>query len=146
MGARRKAREGVLLALYSREISGEQDREVLEKNILEMYEIPKRTEMFYRALLEETLDHIDEIDEIIEDRVQNWDLDRIVIVDRNILRMGVAELFYFPDIPPKTSINECIELAKLYGTSESARFVNGLLDAILRFSDLEKAEELENKE
>ena len=56
--------------------------------------------------------------------------------------MGIAELMFFPDIPPKTTINECIELAKIFGTSDSARFVNGLLDGILRRLDIDKTREL----
>ncbi len=143
MGARREARIAALMALYARDVAGENDLDVLTENTLEMYDVPKSSELFFRAIIEEVVNHLQEIDTKIKERAENWALDRIAIVDRNILRIGVAELLYFPDIPPKTTINECIELAKTFGTSESARFVNGLLDGILRRLDIEKTKELE---
>jgi len=144
MGARREARIAVLMALYAREANNNKDIKQLADQIIEIHEVPEKTELFFRALLEATIEHIDEIDKPIEERAQNWALDRLALVDRNIIRLGVAELLYFPDIPPKTTINECIELAKQFGTSESARFVNGLLDGILRYLDIDKTRELED--
>ncbi len=146
MGARREARIAVLMALYSVEVTGPKEISALEEEILELYEVPKSAKLFFSAILEAIIKNIDEINNIINERAENWALDRIAIVDKNILRIGVAELLYFPDIPPKTTINECIELAKHFGTSESARFVNGLLDGILRHLDIEKRDEIESTE
>ena len=145
MGARREARIAVLMALYAYEVGGERDINLLADRVLTLCEVPENALLFYRSLLEETIAHRNEIDVSIEERAENWALDRTAIVDRNILRLGVAEMLYFPDIPPKTTINECIELAKEFGTSESARFVNGLLDGILRHANTEKAKQLSDR-
>jgi|SRR5690606_29007850 len=73
-----------------------------------------------------------EIDRLIQDNLTNWSFDRLAVVDRNILRLGVAELLYVDDVPPKVAIQEAVRLAERYGTPESPRFVNGVLDAIMR--------------
>ncbi|HHS51085.1 MAG TPA: transcription antitermination factor NusB [candidate division Zixibacteria bacterium] len=143
MGARREARIAVLMGLYAIEISSGKDVALLEEEILEFYEVPKTAKLFFCSILEATIKNLDEIDALIKERAENWALDRIAIVDKNIIRLGVSELLYFPDIPPKTTINECIELAKQFGTSESARFVNGLLDGILRHLDIDKRSQIE---
>lgn len=145
MGARREARIAVLKALYAREMGSVQDPEELISQIEEVHDVPDSSRMFFQALFETTIENMDVIDKAIEERAQNWALDRIAVVDRNILRLGLAELLYFEDIPPRTTINECIELAKNFGTQESARFVNGLLDGILRHMDIKKAEELDER-
>jgi N utilization substance protein B len=75
----------------------------------------------------------DEFDEIIKEKLENWDLHRVAIIDKVILRMAIAEIFHFEDIPPEVSINEAIEMAKKYSTSGSGKFINGLLDAIFRY-------------
>jgi N utilization substance protein B len=75
--------------------------------------------------------HTDELDEKIKERVANWEMNRIALVDKILLRIGICELLYFPDIPPKVSINESIEIAKEYSTARSGKFINGILDAIL---------------
>lgn len=142
MGARREARIAVLMGLYAHEITGEKDLKKIEYNILEFQKVQDTALLFFSALFEETICHLKEIDKAIEERAQNWALERISLIDRNIIRLGVAELLYFPDIPAKTTINECIELAKIFGTSESARFVNGLLDGILRHAEINKSEQL----
>jgi N utilization substance protein B len=74
----------------------------------------------------------DEFDKLIKEKLENWDLRRVAIVDKVILRMAVAEIIHFDDIPPEVSINEAIELAKKYSTAGSGKFINGLLDAIYR--------------
>jgi N utilization substance protein B len=77
------------------------------------------------------LAHKDELDKHIKFRVDNWEMNRIALIDKILLRMGICELLYFPDIPPKVSINEAIEIAKLYSTAGSGKFINGILDVIL---------------
>ncbi|MCD6501349.1 transcription antitermination factor NusB [bacterium] len=146
MGARRDARVAVLMALYSHEIAKGEDISLIEEQTLGFYEVPASSKLFFTALLEAVLNNLDEVNTIINEKADNWDIDRIAIIDKNILRLGVTELLYFDDIPPKTTINECIELAKQFGSSESARFVNGLLDGILRHLDIVKSGELEKKQ
>ena len=87
---------------------------------------------FARQLIEGVINHLDEIDAEIGKLAKNWRLDRMASVDRNILRLGTYELMYCPDIPPQVAINEAIELAKRFGTEDSASFVNGILDALMK--------------
>ena len=75
---------------------------------------------------------MEKIDEEITKHAQHWDISRVALIDKNIMRMAICELLYFPDIPSKVSINEAIELAKKYSTDESAGFVNGILNAIFK--------------
>ena len=86
---------------------------------------------FANNLIDRTLKHTNELDEMIKERVSNWEINRIALIDRILIRIGICELLYFPDIPPKVSINESIEIAKEYSTAGSAKFINGILDAIL---------------
>lgn len=129
MGKRRKARELALKVLYASEISGERIKEVLE-DLLGRQKLPPDVAEFTTLLATRTDDHLLEIDQLIAQKVQRWELSRIAVVDRNILRLAICELLYFPDIPQKVSINEAIELAKTYSTKESGRFVNGILDSV----------------
>lgn len=73
-----------------------------------------------------------DIDRMIESCAEHWDMKRMAVVDRNILRLGVAEIVYSTDTPARVAINEAIELAKKFGDSESSRFVNGVLDQIAK--------------
>lgn len=129
MGRRRKARELVLQALYAFELSGEGMVRVLE-DVLERQKPPADIAEFTTALVSKTVEHVAEIDKIISQKVQRWELSRIAVVDKNLLRLAICELLYFDDIPQKVSINEAIELAKIYSTAESGRFVNGILDSV----------------
>jgi N utilization substance protein B len=129
MGKRRKARELVLQALYAFEISGER-MEVILANILNRQKLPPDVAEFTALLANRTVEHLQGIDAIIAQKVRRWELSRIAVVDRNILRLAICELLHFADIPQKVSINEAIELAKIYSTAESGRFVNGILDSV----------------
>jgi N utilization substance protein B len=129
MGRRRKARELVLQALYAYEVSGERIEKILA-DVLERQQPPVDVAEFTTALATKTVEHLTAIDEIITLKVKRWELSRIAMVDRNLLRLAICELLHFPDIPQKVSINEAIELAKMYSTQESGRFVNGILDSV----------------
>lgn len=87
---------------------------------------------FAKKLITSTLQSIEFSDEMIKKMVENWEFERIALLDRVILEMAIAELLHFPEIPPKVTINEAIEIAKEYSTDKSGQFVNGLLDKILR--------------
>ncbi|NTV92683.1 MAG: transcription antitermination factor NusB [Chlorobiaceae bacterium] len=135
---RRQIREKILQALYTLELR-DTDIEsaanwLLTKEILEDPNAMK----FFNLLLKNIKEHREEIDQYIARHTFNWDMSRIAIIDKNILRMALAELLYCEDIPPKVSINEAIEIAKKFSsTDKSSKFVNGILDAI--FNEL-KAE------
>ena len=130
MGKRRKAREVVLESLYCYEIRGDACIDEIFENIKDTHQLDAETAEFARNLLMKTIDNLDKLDNEIVTHVKNWDLNRLATIDKNVLRLGLAELFYFPDIPKKVSIDEAIELAKTYGSAESGRFVNGVLDAL----------------
>ena len=85
---------------------------------------------FVESLVRGTKLHQQKIDEVIGQFAENWDLDRMAVVDRNILREGVFELMWMMEIPPKVAINEALEVAKKFSTRESSRFINGLLDRV----------------
>lgn len=87
---------------------------------------------FSEALLRGVMGHRDDIDTTITTYAPEWPLEQITIVDRNILRIGVYELKFSPDVPPKVAINEAIEVAKGFGGESSGKFVNGVLGAIFR--------------
>lgn len=132
---RRQIREKILQALYTLEIR-DVDVEsashwLLTKEILDDPNAMK----FFHHLLASIINHRDEIDGFIAKHTFNWDMSRIAIIDKNILRMALAEILFCEDIPPKVSINEAIEIAKKFSSTEkSSKFVNGILDAI--FNDL----------
>ncbi len=127
---RRIIREKVIQALYAEEIGGDPIEHVIE-HILKDLKKNKDAHEFARNLVIQTIDHTPEIDKVIKSKVTNWDFKRIAILDRLILRMAICELLYFKEIPPKVSMNEAIELAKLFSTEKSGQFVNGVLDAVL---------------
>jgi N utilization substance protein B len=127
---RRIVREKVVQALYAFEIAGDPVDHVIDC-VLVGLKGNKTAHEFAKRLVVETINHAEEIDLLIKERVANWDFNRIAILDRLILRMAICELLYFKEIPPKVSMNEAIELAKLFSTSRSGQFVNGILDAIL---------------
>lgn len=126
---RRLLREKCLQALYAYELNGENLTALIE-GILSDVESDADRE-FGRLLINRVLANTAELDDKIKLRVNNWEMDRIALIDKLLLRIGIAEILYFPDIPPKVSINEVIEIAKDYSTSNSGKFINGILDAIL---------------
>jgi len=85
---------------------------------------------FALTLVRGVRDHLDEIDGVIQEHSHHWRLDRMTRIDRNVLRLGIFELKYLPEIPGKVSINEAVELGKRFGTEDSSAFINGLLDRI----------------
>ena len=126
---RRIIRERVLQVLYAYEMNKE-NLNFLEKEILT--DIPEKIdEDFAHNLINRVLIHCTALDEMIKQRVDNWEMNRIALIDKILLRMGICELLYFPDIPPKVSINEVIEIAKIFSTAGSGKFINGILDTIL---------------
>jgi N utilization substance protein B len=92
--------------------------------------IPPEGEAFAGKIVDQAREHLADIDEALQSASKNWRLERMSTVDRNILRLATSELMYDETIPTKVVINEAIELAKRFGTSESASFVNGILDRV----------------
>jgi N utilization substance protein B len=88
------------------------------------------TRLFADKLIRGVLEHRDELDTRIKQHAENWDLHRMAVVDRNILRLAIFEMLYREDIPPIVSINEAVDIAKKFSTHDSGKFVNGILDKV----------------
>jgi transcription antitermination protein NusB len=88
------------------------------------------TRVFAETLVKGVLEHREELDQQISQYAQNWDLHRMAVVDRNVLRLAIYEMLHREDIPPIVSINEAVDIAKRFSTEESGKFVNGILDKI----------------
>ncbi len=130
MGKRRKARELALQFLYQLELRGDGDPASCSEEFWSRHPVDPEARTFAETLVRGTKLHQEKIDELITQYAENWDLDRIAVVDRNILRVGIFELLWTADIPPKVAINEAIEVAKKFSTQDSSRFINGILDRI----------------
>ena len=126
---RTRARELAVRALYLVDVRGRAARSDAEVFIRTQTSDPDVLR-FARELFEGCLERRDELDEKIAGVAENWGIHRMAVVDRNILRLGTYELMALPDIPPKVSINEAIDLAKKYSTADSGAFVNGILDKL----------------
>ena len=129
MKKRTQSRELALQFLYQHDLRGEELMDELDEFL--RTEAPDRsTGDFALYLVRGTVKRRDEIDDVIRSVAQNWDLERMAVIDRNILRIATFELLACADIPPKVSINEAIELGKRFSTQNSGGFINGVLDKI----------------
>ena len=133
MRPRSRARAWTLQILYAWESRAGARRltDVLSDFISER-RIAQASQSYLFRLVPTIEARLPEIDAALEAALTNWRLDRLSMIDRNVLRIGAAELLAMPDVPPLTSIQEAIQLAERYGTSESPRFVNGVLDAVMK--------------
>ena len=129
MGYRRQARELALQFLYGYELNRREREEALAE-FRGKARLPEAARRFAGELAAGVLDHLEEIDRLIDGHAQNWDLDRLARVDRQILRLAICELYYRDDIPLLVTINEAVEIAKKFSTPQSGKFVNGILDRI----------------
>ncbi len=130
MRKRTKARECALQILYQLDVA---------KNdcgycLYDYWQVNKDTDKaiveFANSIVKGTIDNLKKIDKVISDYATNWNLKRMAVVDRNILRLATYELLFLNEIPPKVSINEAVDIAKKYGDKDSGKFVNGILDKI----------------
>lgn len=127
---RRKAREYALQMLFQRDFTGEQAQVLGWEEQGKGKKLSDQSKVFAQKLVEGTLSNLTAIDGAIQRAADNWDLKRMAAVDRNILRFAVYEIIFRNDIPSAVTINEALEIAKKYSSSESVPFINGLLDKI----------------
>ncbi|MGQ9805236.1 MAG: transcription antitermination factor NusB [Chlorobiales bacterium] len=127
---RRLVREVVMQILYAYDIRKEDIHKVAEGILPEEINSQPKSKDFAFALLGKIIPNLTLIDSKIKNHADNWELDRMAVIDKNLMRIAIAEMLYFPDVPPKVSINEAIEIAKQYSTDKSGKFVNGILDAV----------------
>ena len=129
MRKRTKARELALKFLYQIDITKEDSSTVLS-HFWQEHRAVKPVKEFTTQIIQGALANLSQIDSLISKYAQNWQLKRMAVIDRNILRLACCELLFLEEIPSKVSINEAVELAKKYGDLESSKFVNGILDKI----------------
>jgi N utilization substance protein B len=135
MGKRREGREAAVQFLYQLDLNNRE----LSATARQFWDLrsapgaalpPDKMQAFTAELVAGVMEHVSEIDERITRYSANFELHRIAAVDRNILRLAIYEMLFCPDVPPVVAINEAIEIAKRFGSEESGRFVNGILDRV----------------
>ncbi len=146
---RRSARIVAVQSLYQMEMNQVSPHEAL-RTVMEEALNDNESEMdvsdadallaFVKELLEGIVPRLERIDRLMAHYLQGWQMDRLSKVDREVLRLGVYEMVYRDDVPPKVAVNEAIELAKHFGTEESGKFVNGVLGKMLKQLDEVKNE------
>ncbi len=143
MTRRSRGREVALQVLYQVEqnpgISPEEIHRFIQRRLLEDRKLCEFTESLTAGVKE----HQAGLDAMISQVAENWRLDRMAAIDRNILRLGAYEMLYCPEVPAKVAINEALELAKRYSTAQSSRFVNGILDRVLQWQTEEPTPQAE---
>lgn len=130
MGSRRQSRERALQILFQWDIHGKAG-EWLEDFWIQ-HPVSADVRPFVERLVDGVITHRAELDELIGAHATNWKISRMPIVDRNILRAALYELLWMPDVPAKVTMNEAIELAKRFADDETKKFVNGILDKVLK--------------
>ena len=128
MGARREGREMALQALYLSDVCGLQIPSALKAALKQ--EFPETVKEFSRHLVKGVIENKEEIDRILRLYAENWELNRMASVDRNILRLSAFEILSDVETPVSVIIDEAIEIAKTYSTGDSGKFVNGILDKV----------------
>ena len=131
MARRSRAREVAFQVLYQEDLSprGEGDADNDDILLERWLDSPELVE-FARTLVAGVRRHREQMDVLIEQTAENWSLARMAPTDRNVLRLGAYEILY-SDVPDRVAVNEAIELAKRFGSAQSARFVNGILDRLM---------------
>ena len=134
MGGRRESREWALQFLFQQDFNREELDTALEDFWSDKKVSPK-WKAFTEEMIKGVLDHQLELDQVLQSYADNWDVERMAAVDRNVMRLALYEMKFRPDIPPVVSINEAVDIAKDFSSRESGRFVNGILDRICKDLD-----------
>ena len=130
MGPRRKAREYALQMLFQWDITHDTVDQVAATFFQNQADEPPAVVAFARHLVATTVEHVEELDVLIQRHAEHWRLDRMAIVDRNLLRLATQEFLYDKETPKTVVINEAIEIARRFSGQESPQFINGILDSI----------------
>ena len=128
---RRAARQCVLEALFAYEFSKNDALSIVNQIINKNSQV-KANQDFIHFLFECVLKNVKWSENIIKSHLENWEIDRVAQIDRILLKMGICEIHFIDDIPPKVTISEMVEISKIYSTDESPIFINGILDAVYK--------------
>jgi N utilization substance protein B len=131
-GTRRKSRELALQMLFQLDMGHQEPEDVRRTFWSERQDLDEKVRSFADTLFNVACERKEEIGELIERNAENWRMDRMAAVDRNLLRAGVAEFLGYPKTPPAVIINEALEIARRFSTPESVQFINGVLDSVAR--------------
>ena len=134
---RRAARKAVLEALFAHQFTCDNPKKTLE-GVIRTNQLKDNNLDFMDKLFHCVIDNSDFSEKLIKSHLQNWELGRVAQVDRLLLRMGICEIFFIDNIPPKVSISEMVEISKIYSTDESPGFINGVLDAIYKENNVKE--------
>ena len=134
--SRKIAREIAMRLIYQKELAFEYSMEALE-DMIDKFRLSKNGTCYVEEIIYGVEKKVAEIDKHIKENVRDWRFDRISKIDLAILRLAIYEIIWAGDIPYKVSINEAVELAKLYGSEKSSSFVNGILGGVVRSLGLE---------
>jgi N utilization substance protein B len=135
MGLRRQARECAVQWLFQHDVLKEHAPATTPAAVTAFpppIEITPEAQPFAEQLVQGVLNHLPELDALLQRVADHWSVDRMAVVDRNVLRCALFELLYLDEIPAKVTINEAIEIAKRFGSEESGAFINGILDKIIK--------------
>jgi len=138
MGSRRKARELALQMLFQHDVSGNLP-DAIVTTFEDLQKVRSQVRDFAVKVFEGTLREQERIDEMIVTQTENWRIERMAVVDRNIIRMSIYEFLHETGTPKLVVIDEAIEIAKKFGTQKSSQFINGILDGILKRYNLSDA-------
>ena len=125
---RRAARQCVLEALFAYQFS---NNNIVNQLVSKNPEL-KGNNDFIHSLYDIVLKNVKLTEDIIKSHLENWEIDRVALIDKILLKMGICEIYFIYDIPPKVTISEMVEIAKIYSTDESPVFINGILDAVFK--------------
>ncbi len=131
---RSRARGWALQALYAWEIRGADPDTLVQtlEDVFDQLHVARHNASYATVLVRLVAANLARIDHLLADALENWRTERLAVMDRNILRLGITELVFVDDVPPAIAVREWVALAERYGTPESSRFVKGVLDAIAR--------------
>ncbi|MCB2155117.1 transcription antitermination factor NusB [bacterium] len=141
MGRRRQSREAAFQVLFSTHFTGFDVSDATVSHGMMAHDDSRSVDEFASRLLQLVAEHHEEIEETLDGALKHWTLERLSATDGALLRLGVAEILYMDDVAGAVTVNEYIELAKKFGDAESRRFVNGVLDRILKEQDPAKPQE-----
>ncbi|HSU13602.1 transcription antitermination factor NusB [Longimicrobium sp.] len=134
MRSRSKARGWALQGLYAWESRGGQPEDAMRilQTLFSTLRVSPANRPYAEVLVRLVATNLERIDALVLEALTNWRMERLAAIDRNVLRLGVAEMLFVDDVAPRITIREMVQLAEKYGTHDSPRFVNGVLDAVMR--------------